>query len=128
MDTEFFYFSKILWSLFSPDTLLLYLLCAGALCLMFNRLKAARILVLVTTCALLLIAVLPVGHWLLYPLEKRFAANPQLPAKVDGIILLGGTINAQMAAAWAQSELGNSAEREFAFIQLGRQYPQAKLV
>ena len=128
MDTVFFYLSKILWSLFSPDTFLLYLLCAGVLCVFLHKLKTAKILLLLTAFLFLVIAVLPMGEWLLYPLEKRFPANPELPAKVDGIILLGGTVQAQMSAAWSQSELGNSAEREIAFVQLARKYPQAKLV
>ncbi len=33
-----------------------------------------------------------------------------------------------MSAAWSQSELSNSAEREVAFVKLARDYPQAKLL
>lgn len=128
MDTAFFYFSKIIWTLLSPDSFLLYLLLAGVLCLFLQKLKAAKALLYLTSLLLLLIAVLPIGQWLLYPLENRFPANPPLPATVDGIILLGGTIQPQLSAAWMQSELASSAEREIAFAQLARRYPQAKLV
>jgi uncharacterized SAM-binding protein YcdF (DUF218 family) len=33
-----------------------------------------------------------------------------------------------MSAAWSQTELSSSAEREIAFAQIAREYPQAKLV
>jgi uncharacterized SAM-binding protein YcdF (DUF218 family) len=128
MDTAFFYFSKIIWSLVTPDALLSYLFCAGVLCLVLNKLKAAKILLVTTTVICLVIAVVPVGQLLIYPLENRFATNPELPAKVDGIILLGGTIQAQMSHAWSQSELTSSAEREIAFARIAREYPQAKLL
>ncbi len=128
MDNGFFLVSKILWAVLAPDLLLIYLLAAGVLCLYMQKLKAAKILLLSSLSLLLIIAILPVGLWLLYPLEKRFQANPELPAQVDGIILLGGTINPLVSAAWGQSELGNSAEREIAFMQLAREYPGAKLV
>lgn len=128
MDTVFFYASKILWAALAPDLFPLYLLAAGVLCLFLQKLKAAKVLLLSSLILLLIIALLPMGLWLLYPLEKRFPANPELPAKVDGIILLGGTVQPLTSAAWEQSELGNSAEREVAFMQLAREYPQAKLL
>jgi uncharacterized SAM-binding protein YcdF (DUF218 family) len=128
MDTVFFYASKILWTLLAPDAFLIYLLAAGVLCLYRQKLKAAKILLTSSLALLAIIALLPIGLWLLYPLEKRFPANPQLPAKVDGIILLGGTIHPLVSATWEQNELGNSAEREIAFMQLAREYPQAKLL
>src|SRR5688500_12949208 len=109
MDTAFFYFSKIIWSLLTPDTFLLYLFGAGVICLLLNRLKAAKILLVTTTVLCLVIAALPIGQLFIYPLEKRFLTNPELPAKIDGIILLGGTIQAQMSHAWAQSEVASSA-------------------
>src|SRR5688572_23704280 len=128
MDNGFFLVSKILWALLAPDLLLIYLLAAGVVCLYRQKIKAAKILVSSALALLVIIAILPVGLWLLYPLEKRFPANPELPVQVDGIILLGGTINPLVSAAWGQSELGNSAEREIAFMQLAREYPRAKLV
>src|SRR5688500_2159519 len=115
MDTAFFYFSKIAWSLLTPDTLLLYIFCAGVICLLLNRIRLAKILLVATTVLGLVVAVVPIGQLFIYPLENRFATNPEMPAKVDGIILLGGTVQAQMSDAWLQSELGSSAEREIAF-------------
>ena len=128
MDTAFFYLSKILWSLFSPDIFLVYLFVAGVVCLLLNKFKAAKILLVITAVLCLAVAVFPVGQWLTYPLEKRFRVNPELPDRVDGIILLGGTVQVQMSHAWSQYELASSAEREIAFARLAREYPQAKLL
>jgi len=128
METLFFYASKILWALLAPDAFLVYLLAAGVLCLYMHKLRVAKLLLLASLTLFVIIAVLPVGLWLLYPLEKRFPANPPLPAKVDGIVLLGGTIRPAVSAAWEQNELGSSAEREIAFVELAREYPQAKLL
>lgn len=128
MDTLFFYLSKIVWAMLSPDSFLLYLLLAGVLCLFLQKLRPAKVLLYLTAVLLLLIAFLPIGQWFLYPLETRFPANPPLPATVDGIILLGGTIQPQLSAAWMQSELTSSAEREITFAQMARQYPQARLL
>lgn len=128
MDNGFFYLSKILWALLAPDLFLVYLFAAGVLCLYLQKLKAAKFFLVASLSLLLIVAFLPVGLWLLYPLEKRFPANPELPPDVDGIILLGGTINPSTSAAWGQAEMGNSAEREIAFMQLAREYPEARLV
>jgi uncharacterized SAM-binding protein YcdF (DUF218 family) len=77
---------------------------------------------------LMVVALFPVGEWLLYPLETRFPTNPNLPKKIDGIIVLSGAENAYLSSLWNQEELGDSAERDMAFLELARQYPNAKLV
>jgi uncharacterized SAM-binding protein YcdF (DUF218 family) len=58
---------------------------------------------------ILTIAVLPVGTWLLSPLEKRFSTPRQMPTHVDGVIMLGGT-------------------ESIAFADMAKCYPEAKLV
>jgi uncharacterized SAM-binding protein YcdF (DUF218 family) len=70
----------------------------------------------------------PLDAWLLYPLETRFPTNPELPRKIDGVIALSGTENAPLSAFWKQVELGSAAERYFAFLEMARRYPDAKLV
>ncbi len=77
---------------------------------------------------LLVVALFPFGEWLLFPLETRFPANPELPKNIDGVIVLAGAENAPLSALWKQVELGGAAERHFAFLELARRYPEAKLV
>jgi uncharacterized SAM-binding protein YcdF (DUF218 family) len=77
---------------------------------------------------LFLLALFPVGAMLLSPLETNFRANPVLPAKVDGIVVLGGPENARLSTLWSQVELEDGAERFLAFMTMVRRFPEAKVV
>jgi uncharacterized SAM-binding protein YcdF (DUF218 family) len=128
MSTVFYLLSKLANALLNPDAILLILLLACCVLLYRNHLRFARNLLSFVMVVLVLVAYLPFGQWLYAPLEHRFAANPPLPAKVDGIIMLGGDLNPQLSAYWQQPELSDSSERELAFAALARQYPSAKLI
>ncbi len=65
---------------------------------------------------------------MLYPLESRFQHNPELPAKVDGIIVLGGSVIPELSTEWQQLETYSNHERLSNFLRLARLYPDAKLV
>jgi uncharacterized SAM-binding protein YcdF (DUF218 family) len=79
------------------------------------------------TATLTVIGVLPIGAWLLAPLENRFPPPP-LPRAVDGIIALGGGIDLEVSAARDQLAVDEAAERLVMLVTLGRRYPQARLV
>lgn len=127
-DSVFFTISKLAWALLSPDSIIVLLALGGWLFLISGRHKAARTLIALCTLLLLCLSFLPVGDWLLAPLEKRFPANVALPAQADGIIVLGGAIDPVLSAAWQQAELGGSAERVTTFVYLANLYPDAQLV
>lgn len=128
MDTLFFFVSKLVWLLASPDSLLLILILATLIFSYTGKQKIVKALLAMISAFLILIAFFPVGEWLLYPLESRFQTNPSLPDKVDGIIVLSGAENAELSHLWGQVELGAAAERDLMFLTLARQYPKAKLV
>lgn len=65
---------------------------------------------------------------MLAPLEKRFKTHPYLPEKVEGIIILGGSMRPVLSNYWKQVETNGAIERELTFIRLATQYPEAKLV
>ena len=73
------------------------------------------------------IGLLPVQDWLLRPLEEYFPV-PDLPAHVDGVIVLGGAERPDIMAARGWPELNSNADRLIGFVALARQYPAAKLV
>jgi len=128
MGSLFFWISKLVWLVLSPDSLLLILLIvAWVLAWRGSHRKAKRLLGLVVM-VLIVIAILPVGEWVFYLLENRFPVNPKLPDRVDGIIVLGGSENAVRTALWNQVEMGDCAERSLAFLMLARRYPDARLV
>lgn len=128
MDTLFFFASKIIWLLITPENIILLMLCLSLLLLYINRVKLAKILLTITTFLLITLSFFPIGEWLLYPLESRFQNNPALPNKIDGIIVLSGAEDTERSTLWNQVELGPSAERDFAFLALARKFPKAKLV
>ncbi len=128
METVFFWLSKLAWSVIAPDSLLFLLVLASWLLLIRGATRWAKRVLGFTVASMLVLAWLPVGEWVLYPLEARFPANPPLPQRVDGIIVLGGAEDAVLSAAWEQVEVNDSGERFLASAALSRKYPQAKLV
>ena len=128
METVFFIASKVVWAIISPDSLIVLLGVAAWLALMLGWLKISRRLLSLCALLLLVIGFLPVGEWLIAPLENRFAANAALPIRADGIIVLGGAIAPYNSNAWGQPELGAGADRLTNFLYLAKLYPAAQLV
>jgi len=122
-----FFLSKALWVLARPSNLLLLIACLGSVLSFTSRARVGRNLVAMVLGCFVLIAFLPVGSWLLFPLENRFAI-PEMPARVDGIILLSGAFQARNSAYRGQPQLNKHAGRFTKFLELARKYPDAKLV
>jgi len=128
MDDLFFYSSKFIWNVISPDSLFVFLLlCTAVLHYLEYHILARRFLIFIFATVVFL-SLFPIGSWMLYPLETRFEHNPELPVQIDGIIVLGGSIDAEKSQAWRQLEMNYAAERLTSFTTLARRYPEAKLV
>ncbi|MBX3455900.1 YdcF family protein [Ferrovibrio sp.] len=122
------YLSKFLWPLLNPANLLLTLLILGGLLQIWRPWRRwVRRGVFVLLLALLSVSVLPLGRLLVEPLEGYFPP-PQLPEKLDGIILLSGSEQPVLTAAWGQPQVNAAAERYLVFTELARRYPDAKLL
>lgn len=123
-----FVLSKVLWTVTAPGNLLVLLLAAGTI-LLFSRRWAVLGRRLVATAALgfLLVTATPLSALVALPLEETFAP-PQLPSRVDGVIMLGGAVSPQVSHDRGQPALNEAAERILAFADLSRRYPQAKHV
>jgi uncharacterized SAM-binding protein YcdF (DUF218 family) len=123
-----FALSEVGWTLAQPSNFLLFLLIVGSALLIAGRRSAGTWLTTGATAALTIIGFMPVGAWLLLPLENRFTANPPLPSTVTGIIALGGGIDLEVSAARDQIALDpEAAQRLVTLVTLGRRYPQARL-
>jgi uncharacterized SAM-binding protein YcdF (DUF218 family) len=118
----------LLWSACRPDNLLLVLLVAGTGLLVLRRRRLGLGLVAGSAILLLAIGLLPVGAWLLAPLENRFPAPAALPGQVQGIIMLGGGLDHDLSLARRQLVLREPGERLVALVRLARRYPEARLV
>ena len=118
---------EFLWSLLQPSTLVYALLILSALLLLFRRYRAGRGLLVLTLIFAALPTLLPLKSLLGAPLEDR-APLATLPDHIDGIIVLGGSVEASVSAARGQPALGESGERMIAGASLARRYPDATIV
>jgi uncharacterized SAM-binding protein YcdF (DUF218 family) len=123
-----FVLSKIVWPILSPDAMLLILFAIGTALLWTRRWRWGRTILLIAVLAALAIAILPIGGYLLTPLENRFATVHRLPERVDGIVVLGGAVSQRLTEARGQPALNAAAERMTEFVALARRHPEAKLV
>ena len=125
----FYHFvSKVFSPLLDPGNLLLFGLIVGTVLMWTRFARAGKYLVVLSVAGFLIVALLPIGNWLMVPLENRFAGKPDQILKVDGIIVLGGATQSFLSIARQQPSLNANAERLTAFVTLARQYPAARLV
>ena len=98
---------SILFSAFvDPPKLLLAILIAGVALLWTRWQKAGRLLTAFAAVMFAAIATLPLGTWLISPLEDRFPSPEPLPATVHGIIVLGGATSLSISGRFS----GNNGE------------------
>ena len=71
---------------------------------------------------------LPISSWLTANLENRYSVPSPMPVRVDGIIVLGGSVSPGLTARRNQPILNDNSERLIAFVELARTYPDARLV
>jgi uncharacterized SAM-binding protein YcdF (DUF218 family) len=119
---------KLVGWIADPGVWLLLLLLAAVAAGWARRARLASGLVLVAASMTLILAVLPVGRWLLEPLEDRFPLPLSLPARIDGIIVLGGAIDNEVSAGRGVPSLNPAAERLIEGAMLARSHPEARLV
>jgi uncharacterized SAM-binding protein YcdF (DUF218 family) len=124
----FYYVSKILWVFAQPSNLIVFAIAAGVMALLLGRRRLARWLLYPSAAALLVISLLPVGEWLLLPLENRFPAPAAPPVDVDGIVVLGGGINLGVSERRGRATFRDTSERFINLVELARRYPEARVV
>ena len=120
----FFPASKIVWMLVSPLNLILLLLLSGAVLFFLCR-KAGIALTGLSIFLMFFIGVTPVGPDLLTALENSYAIPSEPPAEVTGIIILGGTFDADLSAARNSLAVNDSMERVMEGLRLARRFPRA---
>ena len=120
--------SKAFWLVAQPGNLLVLLLVLGTALLFTRWRRFGRWLMVAVALVMLAVTVLPVGSWVLAPLEDRFPPLTRMPDRVDGVIMLGGAVSTFLTAERGQPTVNEHAERFLAFADLARRYPQAKLV
>ena len=120
--------SKILWWIFAPSNVFLLLLIAGVALLWTRWRRAGRRLLFLLTAAAVVLAAIPIGTWMIVPLENRFPQVRELPPSAVGVITLGGAVNQFMTVARDQTSISSAAERLTAFVTIARRRPELRLV
>ena len=118
--------SKLFWAVGAPGNLLLLLLLLGLVAALRSWRRRLR-LVSAAALALLAVAALPLGIWLIRPLEQRFPV-PELPAHIDGIIVLGGAVDPDRSRPHGEVALNEAAARITETVVLARRHPEAKIL
>lgn len=127
MTDVLFVVSKLLWLALRPGTFALLLALAGLAALWRGR-RWGRWPVLAGLGFYLLLLVLPLHVWVQMPLEDRFPRPDPAPARVDGIVVLGGAVEQDLTEARGIPALNGAAERMTEPVALMRRYPEARLV
>jgi uncharacterized SAM-binding protein YcdF (DUF218 family) len=124
----FFFLSKTIGKMLLPTNFLIGIGVIGAL-LLATRLKSlGRRLMVLSVLMLAVCGFSPLGNWLLYPLESRFPPWDAARGAPDGIIILGGSIDADLSVAHGGAVVRSEADRIIAAAALARRYPNARIL
>jgi uncharacterized SAM-binding protein YcdF (DUF218 family) len=124
----FFALAKIVGFVLLPSNLLIALGLVGAVLLLTRFARAGRFLMVASLLLLAVAAFSPLGNTLLVALEDRFPPWDPARGEPAGIVVLGGAITPDVAAARGEQALNEAAERVTATLALARRYPNARIV
>src|SRR6478735_8041191 len=124
----FFVLSKTFGVMLLPTNFLVGLGVVGALLGATRFSRAGRKLMVAAIVLLAICGFSPLGNLLLYPLESRFPAWNAAAGAPDGIIVLGGPIDADLSVAHGTPVIRSAADRIVAGAALARRYPNARII
>lgn len=124
----FFFLSKTVGVMLLPVNFLIGIGLIGALLLATRFAALGRRLMISSIAVLAICGFSPLGSWLLYPLESRFPPWDASRGAPDGIIVLGGSIDADLSEAHGGTVVRGAADRIIAAAALARRYPNARVL
>jgi uncharacterized SAM-binding protein YcdF (DUF218 family) len=120
--------SKILGFFTLPSNTIALLCALGAVLVLTRWARLGRPILALGILLLLVFGYSPAGNLLLLSLSERFPIWQFDGGAPDGIIVLGGAIDADVSVARNALEVDNSADRVFAMLELARRFPNARIV
>jgi len=124
----FFVLSKTLGVMLLPTNFLLGLGLLGVLLLLTRKARLGRALMVVSLLSLALCGFTPLGSVLLYALESRFPPWDASHGAPDGIVVLGGPIDADLSVSHDAPVNRSAPDRIVAAAMLAHRYPNARIV
>jgi uncharacterized SAM-binding protein YcdF (DUF218 family) len=124
----FYYLSKVAWFFATPSNLIASLILAGlALALLPGWKRAGLRLAIGATLGLFALGLSPLSSLLMLPLEERFPVFEDDGRPVDGIVLLGGAVEADDTASLGLISVNEAGDRVLAALRLAARYPEARI-
>lgn len=120
-------FTRILWLLVQPVTIAVLLLLIGWLLSFRARPGWSRTFLGLGLLVFLVTGYTTFGYLLIAPLENRFE-RPAEPARVDGIVVLGGGMDGEVNTVRGGFELNRSGDRMVEAVRLALRHQEAKVV
>lgn len=124
----FFFLSKMFWFLAVPSNLLVLLAVLGTGLLFTRWRRTGRAACAASALGLVVAGFLPLGVFLLGPLENRFARPPADAPAPDVILVLGGALDTDLTMVRGVVSLTDAGARMTEAVALARRYPEARLV
>jgi len=125
----FYVLSKVFWFFATPSNLLCVLALAGVGLTRIKRLRGFGAgFAGLGALGLLVAGLSPLANWVVLPLEERFPAFRDDGQAVDGVVVLGGAVQAEESFGRNQLTVNEAGERVIALADLARRYPSARLV
>src|SRR6267378_6465543 len=100
----------------------------GAILLATRFTSLGRKLLIASVVLLAICGFSPLGKLVLYPLESRFPSWDAARGAPDGIVVLGGSIDADRAAAHGVPLFKGAVDRVIAVAALAHRYPNARII
>jgi len=124
----FFFLSKTIGLGLLPTNFLIGSGLLGIALLATRYARAGRRLMVFSILLLAIAGFSPLGNWLLCPLEQRFPPWDAARGAPYGIIVLGGSIDADLSAAHDGAVVRSGADRIIAAAVLARRYPNDHVI
>lgn len=120
--------SEAVWWLLTPSSLVAALLILAYIAARARAGRLAAGLMFPPVLLLLALLLLPLDQYLAVQLENRYPPPASMPAQVDGVVVLGGSVDWRETQDREQLSLDAAGERMLAGLALARAYPDAAIV
>jgi uncharacterized SAM-binding protein YcdF (DUF218 family) len=124
----FFFLSKTLGIMLLPTNFLIGVGLLGAILLATRCASLGRKLLIAFVVVLAICGFSPLGNLVLYPLEQRFPPWDPTQGAPDGIVVLGGSIDADISVAHDTAAFTAAAGRVIEAAALAHRYPNARII
>jgi uncharacterized SAM-binding protein YcdF (DUF218 family) len=119
--------TRIFWLLAQPVSVAVLLLILGWLLSFRTKRGWSRTFLLLGVLIFVVTGFTTFGYALITPLENRFV-RPAEPARIDGIVVLGGGMDGEVNDVRRGWELNRSGDRMVEAVRLALRHPGAKVV